>query len=62
MSTRDGTVIWDCRTCKHSEYENKFKFRCGERVMTRPCRCKNYAMDEKYADANNVKLKGDGSS
>ena len=67
MSTRDGTVIRDCRTCKYSEYENKYTFNCTYRIsvlptkMTRPRKCKNFSMDEKYADANNVKLKNEGS-
>lgn len=58
MTTTDGTVIRDCRTCKHSEYQNRFKFTCwaNQCVKTRPCKCKHYAMDEDYAKANNVKL------
>lgn len=61
MTTTDGTVIRDCRTCKFSEYTNRFSFTCwatdpATKGKTRPCKCKNYAMDEDYAKANNVKL------
>ena len=58
MSTTDGTVIRDCRTCRHSEYENRFVFVCEvtKAKKTRPCKCRDYDMDSDYAKANKVKL------
>lgn len=58
MSTTDGTVIRDCRSCQYSAYSNRFIFECGitKTKKTRPCKCKDYQMDPEYAKANKVKL------
>lgn len=57
MSTRDGTIIRDCRTCSHSDYQNRFRFKCDvfQAIKTRPCKCESYDMDGSYATANDVK-------
>lgn len=49
---------YDCRTCVHSNYDNKVVFECelapGKRY--RPRRCREYDMDQKFAsEAKSIK-------
>lgn len=53
----DGSILFDCRSCKHSEYKNRIVFTCetNGRTMTRPRKCPNFVMDDEYAKRTGVR-------